>query len=79
MPFNQQPIQLPHPEGYLQKGPLLLTTFSADVQQYYRHVVLQSYKQNPYEFDQRLLVSTPSQLPQPYQIYAPQSYQQPYQ
>ncbi len=73
MAFNQQPIQLPHPEEYLQKGPLslLLTTFSADFQQYYRHVVLQSYKQNPYEFDQRLLVYTPPQPPQPYQIYAP--------
>ncbi len=79
MAFNKQPIQLPHPEEYLQKGPLLLTTFRPDVQQYYRDVVLESYKQNPHEFDQRLLDYIPPQSPHSYQIYAPQPYQQPYQ
>ncbi len=79
MAFNKQPIQLPHPEEYLQKGPLLLTTFRPDVQQYYRDVVLESYKQNRHEFDQRLLDYIPPQSPHSYQIYAPQPYQQPYQ
>ncbi len=64
MAFNQQPIQLPHPEEYLQKGPLLLTTFSADVQQYNRQVCVSLVRGQSLERIQVRAQPSPQRSPQ---------------